>query len=229
MNSKIPWANHHPVSFEECLQKNFSKGTISHFINFQYPIEHFPNESIDELEVLIQSFFYAQMTPLFCWEWGIKFSDRPYLEKQISYDLHFISSTAPAEDNLQNLETFLSSRPLILKKKWVIFLSPQELGPMFWNKLLKTLEAPPEFGQFVFYTPFNTPLLPAIGSRALHLRAYNVTQHQKLTNIPEINSPENFFQCKKMLEHFKLFEQGQSVHQNIHARNLLLRDFMPSE
>lgn len=64
----------------------------------------------------------------------------------------------------------LDYRPMELKYKWVIWPEAEKINVHLANKLLKTLEEPPEKTIVLFTTSEKAPMLPTIESRAIKIR-----------------------------------------------------------
>lgn len=64
----------------------------------------------------------------------------------------------------------LDYRPMELKYKWVIWPEAEKINVHLANKLLKTLEEPPEKTVLLFTTSEKAPILPTIESRAIKIR-----------------------------------------------------------
>lgn len=74
---------------------------------------------------------------------------------------------------LESVFKFVSTKPLKLKKKWVVWTRAHEINNTLLNKLLKILEEPPQFVQFLFLTDHKKELLQTIQSRAITLVSPN--------------------------------------------------------
>lgn len=64
---------------------------------------------------------------------------------------------------------FLRTRPLFLKQKIIVIHEAHKIGPIIWNKLLKTLEEPEVSVAIFLLNPNKSSLMPTITSRTINL------------------------------------------------------------
>lgn len=75
-------------------------------------------------------------------------------------------SSQPVIDLLAQIDY----RPMELRYKWIIWHEAEKINTALANRLLKTLEEPPEKTIILFTTTEKAPLLPTIESRAIKIR-----------------------------------------------------------
>lgn len=97
---------------------------------------------------------------------------------------------------LESVFKFVSTRPLKLKKKWVVWTKSHEMNNTLLNKLLKILEEPPEFVQFLFLTDHKKELLQTIQSRAITLVSPNERTSYEDSSFYPLNYQEAYSRVK---------------------------------
>lgn len=101
---------------------------------------------------------------------------------------------------LESVFKFVSTRPLKLKKKWVVWTKSEEINNTLLNKLLKILEEPPSFVQFLFLTDSKKELLQTIQSRAITLVATTERKSYEDSAMYSLDYTEAFSKVKEFDE-----------------------------
>jgi len=80
------------------------------------------------------------------------------------------SETSIGIDMVRDLQDFANHPPLINSKKYIVIPHAETLTPEAQNALLKVLEEPPEYTQFILVAPYTQSFLETILSRCQIIR-----------------------------------------------------------
>lgn len=153
-------------------------------------------------------------------------SDPKRFEMAQNLDVLFLVPTEKGytvdDGALESVFKFVSTRPLKLKKKWVVWTKSHEMNNTLLNKLLKILEEPPEFVQFLFLTDHKKELLQTIQSRAITLVSpnervsfedssfYPLTYQEAFSRVKEFNAEEEMAYLQEMVNDIDSYKKADA-------------------
>lgn len=153
-------------------------------------------------------------------------SDPKRFEMAQNLDVLFLVPTEKGytvdDGALESVFKFVSTRPLKLKKKWVVWTKSHEMNNTLLNKLLKILEEPPEFAQFLFLTDHKKELLQTIQSRAITLVSpnervsfedssfYPLTYQEAFSRVKEFNAEEEMAYLQEMVNDIDSYKKADA-------------------
>ncbi len=153
-------------------------------------------------------------------------SDPKRFEMAQNLDVLFLVPTEKGytvdDGALESVFKFVSTKPLKLKKKWVVWTKSHEMNNTLLNKLLKILEEPPEFVQFLFLTDHKKELLQTIQSRAITLVSpnervsfedssfYPLTYQEAFSRVKEFNAEEEMAYLQEMVNDIDSYKKADA-------------------
>lgn len=135
------------------------------------------------------------------------------------------------QELLNDLEKFIKYRPLEMNYRLAIIQEAQEIGQGLSNKLLKTLESPPDRTVIIFLNSNGKALLPTIESRAIKLQLQKEMSHTEFEHPWKSVNPadvHNYESAQEILNTLKLYAKAEAYNNQAKIREILLeKSIMP--
>ncbi|WP_412470606.1 hypothetical protein [Halobacteriovorax sp. RT-2-4] len=158
----------------EALFARYKEQKLAHF----YTLHTGGHREVSSKDEILQEWANKFLINILCYENGWEPAHAKEVLERGHEDILFVStdqkSYKVSDDSIEEFFNFIRFKPSKLKYSFTIFKQSQKITQILANKLLKTLEEPPEGHIFVFIKSNDEKTLPTIDSRTIKI---NIVSH----------------------------------------------------
>ncbi|MFG1486965.1 hypothetical protein ABMA77_12865 [Halobacteriovorax sp. RZ-1] len=160
------------------LFARYKESKLAHF----YTLQTGGHSEVSKKDTLLEKWANDFIINILAYENGWEIDHAKEVLERGHEDILFVSTDQKTykvtDDSIEEFFNFIRFRPSKLKYSFSIFKQSQKITQILANKLLKTLEEPPEGHIFIFIKSNDEKTLPTIDSRTIKVNILGKTDSQ---------------------------------------------------